>query len=383
MELFSVFIERPSYIKVSKQDTASLNGFINHLTTSQTLKSLNDTLDLDPNINYNILHDIIQSAKNTYMPVKILKFNKHKHKKTKWITQALLNSISFRDKLYKRLKRTKPTSPKHKTLDTNLKTYNGILKKLIRSAKKTYYENLFAKFKGDIKNTWKTINEILNRTKRKNKFPDFFKDGNNTVTGKLAIANHFNKFFTNIGPKLSSMIAVPDNQTFQNYLKNKISYSFKFTAIDTKTISEIIDNLAPKTSSGFDGISTKLIKTIKNVLIKPVTIIINQMIATGIFPDKLKIAKVTPVFKKDDETLFTNYRPISILPALSKIFEKVIFKQMYEYFQKKKIFYNAQYGFREGHSTEFAALELIDRITSEMDRMNTPISIFFRSVKGI
>ena len=80
------------------------------------------------------------------------------------------------------------------------------------------------------------------------------------------------------------MIAVPDNQTFQNYLKNKISYSFKFTAIDTKTISEIIDDPAPKTSSGFDGISTKLIKTIKNVLIKPVTIIINQMLATGIFP---------------------------------------------------------------------------------------------------
>ena len=100
------------------------------------------------------------------------------------------------------------------------------------------------------------------------------------------------------------------------------------------------------------------------------------MLNTGIFPDKLKIAKVSPIFKKDDETLFTNYRPISILPTLSKVFEKVIFKQLYQYFQDKKLFYSAQYGFREGHSTELAALELVDRITLDMDRMNTPISIF-------
>ncbi len=71
------------------------------------------------------------------------------------------------------------------------------------------------------------------------------------------------------------------------------------------------------------------------------------MLNTGIFPDKLKIAKVTPVYKKDDETLFTNYRPISMLPSISKVFEKVIFKQLYEYFQSKNLFYSAQYGFRK------------------------------------
>ncbi len=66
----------------------------------------------------------------------------------------------------------------------------------------------------------------------------------------------------------------------------------------------------------------KLVKTIKFTLIKPITILINQMLNTGIFPDLLKIAKVVPVYKKDDETQFNNYRPISLLPAISKIFEK-------------------------------------------------------------
>ncbi len=81
------------------------------------------------------------------------------------------------------------------------------------------------------------------------------------------------------------------------------------------------------------------------------------MLTTGIFPDKLKIAKIIPLDKKDEETLFTNYRPISLLPAISKIFEEVIFKQLYNFFQEKKLLYNAQYGFRTQHSTQLAALE--------------------------
>ena len=99
------------------------------------------------------------------------------------------------------------------------------------------------------------------------------------------------------------------------------------------------------------------------------------MLNTGFFPDKLKIAKVIPIHKKDDETFFTNYRPISLLPALSKIFEKAIYNQLYEYFQEYKLFYNSQYGFRTGHSTEYAAIELVDKIITEMDK--DKLQIFF------
>ncbi len=366
----------PLYVQVSKQDKESIRQFKEHLATSTTINNLNNDINRDPNINYNILHDEIQSAKNIYLPEKIVRYDKHKHKKSKWITQSIIKSICFRDKLYKRLKRTKQNSPQYHTLKTNLHTFNAILKKTIRNTKKSYYETLFNKYKGDMKGTWKTINEILNRTKRKNKFPQYFKDGNEIVVGKLAIVNHFNNFFTNIGPKLSKLIGTPENKSYKSYLSNKLQINFNFKLIDATETSEIIDKLAPKSSSGFDGISTKLLKTVKDPILNPITVIINQMLSTGIFPDKLKIAKVTPIFKKDDETLFTNYRPISILPALSKIFEKVIFRQIYNYFQEKNLFYNAQYGFREGHSVELAALELVDRITIEMDKMNTPVSIF-------
>ncbi len=88
----------------------------------------------------------------------------------------------------------------------------------------------------------------------------------------------------------------------------------------------------------FDDISMNLIKNTKMLLIEPLTIIINQMITNVIVPDKLKISKVIPIYKKDNEKLFTNYRPISLLPSISKIFEKVIFNQTYKYFQNHFFF---------------------------------------------
>lgn len=120
-------------------------------------------------------------------------------------------------------------------------------------------------------------------------------------------------------------------------------------------MSDIIDKLPSKSSFGFDGISTKLLKSVKSALTKPITVIINQMIRTSIFPDKLKIAKVIPLYKKNDETVFSNYRPISLLPAISKIFEKVLFIQIYDYFQEKKLFYRAQYGFRKKTLNRFSS----------------------------
>ena len=190
------------------------------------------------------------------------------------------------------------------------------------------------------------------------------------------ITNKFNDFFTNIGSNLSKQIEMPKNKTYKLYLHKKYNNNFNFQNVDEETVATIIDKLKSKTSCGFDGISTKLLKMSKETLLKPITVIINQMITTGIFPDKLKISKIIPIYKKDDKTFFTNYRPISLLPTISKKFEKVIFKQLYDFFQTKKLFNNAQYGFRSEHSTEFAAYELIDTVILEMDQMNTPISIF-------
>ena len=109
---------------------------------------------------------------------------------------------------------------------------------------------------------------------------------------------------------------------------------------------------------------------------KPLTTIINQSLQTGIFPSSLKIAKVLPFYKKGDNQLFNNYRPISLLPVISKVFERAVFNQLYDYCTKNNIFYNSQYGFRKAHSTELACLEYIDKVLHDLDKKHMPISIF-------
>ena len=138
---------------------------------------------------------------------------------------------------------------------------------------------------------------------------------------------------------------------------------------------KIIENLKNKTSTGIDGISNQLLKLTKNVFVKLITTIINQMIVTGIFPDNLKISKVIPLYKAKDQTLLSNYRPIALLPSISKIFEYVLLEQITNYLLDNNMLSPQQYGFRFNHSTELAALNLVDELTYKLDRGIIPMNI--------
>ena len=142
-----------------------------------------------------------------------------------------------------------------------------------------------------------------------------------------------------------------------------------FKPVEEADVIKIIDNLSLKNSCGIDKTTTKLLKTITPHITKSITFIINQSLASGVFPDKLKIAKIVPIFEKNDPTLLDNYCPISLLPVFSKIFERVIFDQLHNHFE-------SLYGFREKHSTEYAVLELVDKTIKHMDSGDVPISIF-------
>ena len=141
-------------------------------------------------------------------------------------------------------------------------------------------------------------------------------------------------------------------------------------------IQKIIYKLKKKSSTGHDGISTKLLQRLCPIIAMPLTSIINQSLYTGIFPENLKLAKVLPLFKKGDNQLFNNYRPISLLPSISKVFERVVFNQLYSYFDENGLFYRSQYGFRKGHSTQFACVEFVDKMLQELDKKKIPITIF-------
>ena len=158
------------------------------------------------------------------------------------------------------------------------------------------------------------------------------------ISDKLIIAKQLNSCFSTIGQNLASEIIAPNNKSFTGYLISPCGIGFNFVNVTFADIMKIIDNLQAKTSSWVDGLSVKLLKLIKDDVVSSITLIINQSFQSGIFPDQLKIAKVIPIFKKDDSAKLDNYRPIYILTAISKVFEQIIFNQLQEHFITNKLF---------------------------------------------
>ena len=201
-----------------------------------------------------------------------------------------------------------------------------------------------------------------------------------TLTDNEEIADCFNSYFANIGVQLSSSFEESDRMpSFETYLGDdnvNPNLSFHFTPVTEDLVLTPISNLQNKTSSGMDGISNKLLKWIKYIVVQPLTLIINQSLTSGIYPDKFKISKITPLHKKDNRKIVSNYRPISLLPTMSKIIERVMHSQLYAFLNENNLITEQQYGFRSNHSTELATLTLTDTIMYELDNSHMPCAIF-------
>ena len=196
------------------------------------------------------------------------------------------------------------------------------------------------------------------------------------MTNPTEIANAFNVYFANIGKNLAadieSSISTDQSYTaYTQYLLNPTKEKYIFRCATQGEVVKAINNLEKKQSSGHDGISNKVLKYIKNEIAKPLTLIINQMLKMGIFPNACKKSKITPLFKKGDSSLVANYRPISLLPTMSKIFEQMIHNQMYEYLLAEQ-----QYGFHKLHSAEYAAVKLLDHVSKQMESGHIPCNLY-------
>ena len=163
---------------------------------------------------------------------------------------------------------------------------------------------------------------------------------------------------------------------FEQYLKTPTNQSCKFQEVTDEYILTILNKLDNKSSSGKYDISNKILKYIKYNIIKPLALITNQMLYTGIFPNALKISKTIPLFKKGDASNMSNYRPISLLPTISKVFERVIYNHLYDYFNNNNLLAEQQYGFRAHHSNELAVVKLVDYINIQMYYGKIPVNIY-------
>lgn len=141
-------------------------------------------------------------------------------------------------------------------------------------------------------------------------------------------------------------------------------------------VIKIINAMDSNTSSGIDGITVKDIKCIKNLILKILTKCMNKCLKDGIFPDTLKIAIVTPIFKSCSKADPGNYRPISVLPVTSKILEKLIYIRLNSYLNKINFFFEQQYGFRSKCNTTSATVDLVTKIKTAIDNKQIALGIF-------
>ena len=125
---------------------------------------------------------------------------------------------------------------------------------------------------------------------------------------------------------------------------------------DPYEIIDIVNSMKNSTSAGIDEVSTNILKSVICYIAGPLSIVINICIVNGIFPDKMKIAKVCPILKSGPNNQFSNYRPISVLPSFSKIYEKFITKRLVSFIELHDIITPSQYGFRRNHSTYIAIM---------------------------
>ena len=322
----------------------------------------------DPDMAYNLFVEKFMMACSKYIQPKHIRSKKLKRP---WMTEGLVVSIEKRDRMFKLLKR----QPFNTQLRERYDTYKSQIKILCRKAERCYFETRFKHFHGDGRRTWGTINEALKRKKSKAKAPQqLYTENGEKITDKTEISEHFNRYFTNIGQNLSSKFGPNTNPKKYDFKPENVIRSF--TSISSADVTKHLKNLDIRKSPGVDKIHPKLLREAAHVVTEPLTYIFNLSITKDIVPSKLKSARILPIFKgTGNPELPGNYRPISILPACSKILEKIIYNQMIQILGDDCLF-ERQYGFRRGLGTTEAIRNLVDGLHKSLHAGNINIGIF-------
>ena len=277
---------------------------------------------------------------------------------------------------------------KHRT-DTNKKNYNtqkNLCKKLLKNTKKSYFENFDTKKITDNRSFWKAILPLFTQNSSKGEKINLI-DESEIIFSDEEPCETFNQFFSNVvstlnipKPKpfpkasdnLDSMMSViksfdKDPSIFKIKAKGFDS-TFHFRKTSCNEVEKIISNLNIKKSCQKEDIPTKIIKLNKDLIAKLVAENCNSCIDKGEFPFELKHADIVPIHKRKDKSDKSNYRPVSMLSNYSKVYEKVIHNQLYQYFENA--LFPSQCGFRKGYSQQHGLLVLIEKFEQAIDTGN-------------
>ena len=340
----------------------------------------NSILDIEsrnPNKSFDSFYESIIKLLDKHLPLRKITKKEHKMKFKPWITNDILIKIRGKNKLFNKYSKCKNTVLKAEIF-SSYKHHRNQLVEIIKLSKKNYYQNYFTENNKNLRKVWKGIKEIINIKTKSHDLPSCLTINNSNITDPLQISNQFNSYFSTIAENILKERKFHGNKIFSDFLPDPFPNNITddFPPTDENEISDLISQLKSNKGTGPNSIPTQILHLIKLEIAKPLASIINMSFSTGIHPDKLKIAQVTPIFKKGSRLETCNYRPISLLSNINKIFEKVMYSRIYSFISKSNCLYPLQFGFRGKHSTNHALISIVDQINEALDKNKVVGSIF-------
>ena len=258
------------------------------------------------------------------------------------------------------------------------KIYANKLTKLKELAEKNYFHEQLQINKDNSKKTWDILRALL-PNKVKPPLPKTIKINDNVLTEPHDIAREMNTYFVNVGKQLSQQCHPPDDHKFQSYLRNSPAASIYLSPTNHVQIVSLINPLKLNKAPGHDDIPPYFLKLASNIITYPLSIIFNFCLSLGIFPQRLKTAKVIPIYKCGPADALGNYRPI-FFSLHSQVFEKLLLKRVTSFLEENNILTLTQYEFHKTYSTIHPILDIV---TESYDSMNDKkySSLIFLDIK--
>ena len=322
----------------------------------------------DAGLAYSTFHTVISEKYNKCFPWRKSSVNRYTNNNP-WLTYALKESLKVKNKLY--INRNKGDNKEARL--RWYKQYRNKLNHILRMTERKYYQDLLSEHKSNVKKSWQVIKTVINKRKYKPMNTKFKCNDKITEDGQV-ISDKFNNFFVNVDTTLAKNIPHSNKSPTEYMITNTIDL-FILDPVSENEVLKIISNFKDS-SAGWDELKPLMMKNIKESVKTPLTHICNKSFISGIFPFEMKIANVVAIFKSGDDMVFSNYRPVSVLPVFSKLLERLMYNRLICFINDNKLLYDYQFGFQKGKSTYMAMVILIEKISEALDRGDCVIGVF-------
>ena len=244
--------------------------------------------------------------------------------------------------------------------------------------------DLSPKHKDNSRHPSNSIKAVIKKTLQKyhnvQPIPDAFSINGRSTSNPTEICNAFGEYYSHTASHLVWKIP-PSGKSYTTYLRGQYRTTQILYPVKERQVARLISNLAEKYAMGVDDLRNVDIMALQSNITGPLTKLINKSFQTGIFPDSMKIAKIIPTHKSQDRDIIANYRPISVLPVISKIFDGIARERLYKYMMNSKLLFDSQYGYKDNHSTVNAITEFVANTLHGFAQKETTLAVFLDFIK--